>query len=140
MTVAENADKIKENREIINKLSRIVVGNGEPGMDENVREIRKDLDTFREEVSKNIGVMQSDIKNLTVMFQRYTGQNQAIIYDDENHPNRRASDKAVNMGIADKIVNWFTDKILPSLFSKLIDTIVVIVVVLAVLHWEDIFK
>ena len=101
------------------KLSNILCGNGEKGMDESVREIEH-----------RIGVVESDMKEIKVMVQKMSGY-QGVTYDDKTHPGRRAGDEAPK-GSADKFLTYITERILPGLIQALIVAVVTAVFVLIV--------
>jgi len=47
MTVLENQRNIMHNTDRLSKVERALFGNGEPGMDEDVRNIKRDIATMR---------------------------------------------------------------------------------------------
>jgi len=101
------------------KLSAILCGNGEKGMDETVREIEK-----------RVGVVESDVKEVKQMLQQIVGY-KGVRYDEGNHPGRRAGDEAPK-GNADKALSWFTGKVLPGLTQAVIIAITTAIFVLIV--------
>jgi len=105
------------------KLSSILCGNGEKGMDESVREIEK-----------RIGVVESDMKEIKVMVKKMSGY-QGVTYDTKNHPGRRAGDEG-----AEKPA-WFEkwEKIGWGIVEKAVTAAITVVILLAVSHWTELF-
>ena len=105
------------------KLSAILCGNGEKGMDETVREIEK-----------RVGVVESDVKEVKQMLQQIVGY-KGVRYDEGNHPGRRASDEGA------KEPAWFEkwEKIGWGLVEKAVTMAVTIIILLAVSHWTELF-
>lgn len=68
LTVAQVNDKVFLLQGEHEKLKKIVVGNGEPGMDENVRGIGKDLTDLRDLVKTYIQTEQSNRQYYTRLF------------------------------------------------------------------------
>ena len=53
-TVAQNAREIQENREAILHIRKVLVGNnGDPGMDEDLRDVKRELELLKIESTKN---------------------------------------------------------------------------------------
>ena len=105
------------------KLSNILCGNGEKGMDESVREIEH-----------RIGVVESDMKEIKVMVQKMSGY-QGVTYDTKTHPGRRAGDEG-----AEKPA-WFEkwEKIGWGIVEKAVTAAITVVILLAVSHWTELF-
>jgi hypothetical protein len=119
MTVASNEKEIQMLKEIVKKLSAILVGNGVKGMDEVVRDIEK-----------RMGVVESELKHLRRVFFESEG------LDAMGNPPKKEESK----GDAERFVDWFKDKVLPGLIQTLITFVVSAGFVLMVLHWTDVIK
>ena len=119
-TAAQNAKEIAYLKQILDKLTKIVVGNGEPGMDEDVREIKRRL-----------GSVESDMKEVKRMLQDAVGY-AGVKFDARNHPGRRAEDN----GEASE--NWFVNRVLPGLVQYMLIAIGTTIFVLIVTHIEEI--
>ena len=133
-TAKENAKEIQFNRELLLKISKTLFGNGEKGMDEDVRIIKRDLD----ETNKRVGAIESDVKEIKVMLQEVVGYS-GVRYDKDNHPHRRVGDEKRADDDANELLDWIRDKVLPGLVQNAITAIFTIIILLAVIHWADIF-
>ena len=126
MTVKDNEKDILSLKARQERIERLVVGNGEPGMDENIRE-----------VTRRIGVVESDVKEIKKILQEIVGYS-GVRYDESNHPHRRATDEQ-RQDDANRFVGWVQKNVLPGLFMDIIRVIITVITVLAVVHWADIF-
>jgi len=88
------------------------------------------------EMKGQIKVIQSDVR-VTKNLVSNLGSGE-IQFDKNNHPARRESDQEeLEVGEADKWVRFFKKEIWPGLVRRFIDTVIIILVVLAVLHWPE---
>jgi len=91
------------------------------------------------EMKGQIKVIQSDIRETKNMVSKLSG-NGEIKFDENSHPNRRKSDTPDERGEADKLLDWVKREIIPGIVRRFIDTLVIIVIVLAILHWTEIIN
>ena len=112
------------------KLSNILCGNGDKGMDETVRDIEGRL--YR--LENQMGRIDSNLTEVKKSVDKLSGY-QGIKYDVSNHPARRAGDD----GEADKLLSWFTGRVLPGLVQNTITAVVTLLLLLAVTHWTELF-
>ena len=117
---------VATNKERIDKLERIVVGNGDPGMDEDVRDIRRDVEGIKKtivEVQKDMEFLKpvpSDLHHLkTVLF-------------------RLAGLDAMGMPLKKEGGWWetkFKENIAPDLIKMAIIIIISVLFNLTITHW-----
>jgi len=119
MTVKENEKDIMANTksialltEMIGKISRFLFGNGgtDIGLDETVREILRRL-----------GSVESNTKEALTLARERSGIT-GVVFDDNNHPGRRESDKGKP---------WLQrawEKTTENLFDKFVTAIIIIII------------
>ena len=119
MTVAQNEKRI-------NRLEKIVVGNGEPGMDEDVRAIRKDVTKQGleiQEIKTRLGVVESNTKELLTMKREESGY-AGVKFDRHSNPGRRESDKSKSDSFPQRV--W--DRVTENIADKVITAGIIIIV------------
>ena len=112
------------------KLSNILCGNGEKGMDETVRDIEGRLDRLEHKM----GVIDSNLTEVKKSVDKLSGY-QGVMYDEKTHPGRRAGDEG-----AEKPA-WFEkwEKIGWGIVEKAVTAAITVIILLAVSHWTELF-
>lgn len=101
------------------RLEKTIFGNGEPGMDENVRNLVEDVVEIKGQLQRIVdhtGPTRSELEAMKkAIFMRLNldALGNPKHYDENNHPNRRASDQ--ERSTFDKVVGYFVEKVLPQL-------------------------
>lgn len=121
--------------ERIDKLERTVFGNGDPGMDENVRNLVRDVADIKKQVDRiaaNTGPTYSEMEALKrAIFDKLDldALGNPRQYDADNHPSRRFTDdkklppivvdilKAIVIFVCGGTFLWLITEVFPRIFS-----------------------
>lgn len=115
MTVKENDKRITDLEGGLSKAAIFLFGNGDKiGLDEKFRNLSNEVNGMRDTQHR----MESDLKEVKRMMQDVVGY-AGVKYDAQTHPSRRESDKK-ELGITDRFVVWFADKVAPGLLQAII--------------------
>ena len=128
MTVRDNEKDIQMLKEISAKLTKMLTGNGDGiGMDEDVRNIKRDVKVMSENYEKltgRVGRIESDTKEMKRMLRDAVGY-AGVKFNERNHPGRRSGDKPQE-GQTWLKKAW--DRTTENIFDKVILAIIILVI------------
>ena len=122
MTVKDNEREIQHIKNSLDKLAHIVIGNGDEGMDEELRSVRRDQELMKSDIAE----IKDTVNKMKPLISDFSAMKKAVF--DKLELNALGEKKQPN---------WFVDKVLPGLLQAILVAIGTAFFVLVVLHFQE---